>query len=231
MDLSPRLQAIAQKVPQNTRLADVGTDHGYLPVWLLLNGRIESAIAADLRAGPLERAKETAGQYELDGQISFRLCDGLADISKDEVDTVAIAGMGGETIAAILEAAPWTKQDKLLLLQPMTGAPELRRWLQSHGYNILTEEIIREGKRLYSIWSVAGGTMPPMSPAEQWAGVNQNVPLRLDYLCMIEEKAQKALRGHLAAQTLDQAAIALLEAVTTGIQKMKKELTPDDYSG
>lgn len=73
--------------------------------------------------------------------------------------------------------------------------------------------------------------MPPMSPAELWAGVNRNIPLRLDYLCMVEEKAQKALCGHLAAQAPDQAAIAQLEAVTAGIQTMKKELVSDDYSG
>lgn len=130
MELSPRLQAIARQVPQGARLADVGTDHGYLPVWLLLNGRIGYAIAADLRKGPLDRAKGTAQRFEQTDGISFRLCDGLTGIHEEEVDAVAIAGMGGETIAAILEAASWTKKGKLLLLQPMTGAPKLRRWLQ-----------------------------------------------------------------------------------------------------
>ena len=176
MELTPRLQAIAQQIPQGARLADIGTDHGYLPVWLLLHGRIEAAIAADLREGPLDRAKETARQYEQLNKISFRLCDGLTGIAADEVDTVAIAGMGGETIAAILEAAPWTRQGKLLLLQPMTGAPQLRQWLQSHGYAISNEWIVREGKRLYSIWSVRGGTMVPMSLTELWAGINSSNP-------------------------------------------------------
>ena len=124
MELTPRLQAIAFQVPQGARLADIGTDHGYLPAWLLLNGKIETAIAADLRAGPLERARETSRQYGLEGAISFRLCDGLTGIAEDEVDTVAIAGMGGETISAILGNAPWIR-DKLLLLQPMTGASHL----------------------------------------------------------------------------------------------------------
>ena len=151
MELSPRLQAIARQVPQGARLADVGTDHGYLPVWLLLNGQIESAIAADLRAGPLDRARDTARQFQQTNGISFRLCDGLSDIKADEVDTVSIAGMGGETITAILKAAPWTKQNKLLLLQPMTGASKLREWLQINGYVILDENIAQEGKKLYSI--------------------------------------------------------------------------------
>ena len=224
MELTPRLQAIAQQVPQGARLADVGTDHGYLPVWLLLNDRIETAIAADLREGPLNRAKETAQQYRQSEKISFRLCDGLTDIAADEVDTVVIAGMGGETIATILEAAPWTCQEKLLLLQPMTGMPQLRLWLQSHNYSILSEQIVREGKRLYGIWSVRGGWMAPLSPAELWAGKNSRDPLRPDYLTMIEEKAGKALRGQLAAHDPDQTAIAELEEALSGLRKMKKEL-------
>lgn len=224
MELTPRLHAIARQVPKGARLADVGTDHGCLPVWLLLHGQIKAAVAADLRKGPLERARETARQYGQREKISFRLCDGLADIQADEVDTVAIAGMGGETIAAILEAAPWTRRDKLLLLQPMTGAPHLRRWLQTHGYAILEEQVVREGKRLYSIWTVRGGAMPSLSAAELWAGVNRPGPLRLDYLSMIEEKAQKALRGQMSAREPDRTAAAELEEVLLGLRAMKKEL-------
>lgn len=226
MELTPRLGAIAQQVPLGARLADVGTDHGYLPVWLLLNGRIKGAVAADLRKGPLERARETAQQYGQSAAISFRLCDGLTDITSDEVDTVVIAGMGGETIIDILKAAPWTRQEKLLLLQPMTGIPNLRRWLQSNGYAILDEQLAREGKRLYSIWTVKGGTMPPLSPAELWAGENRDGPLRLEYLSMVEKKVQKALQGQLAAREPDQEAVTELEAVLHGLWEMKKELIP-----
>lgn len=224
MELTPRLQAIAQQIPQGAKLADIGTDHGYLPVWLLLNGRIETAVAADLREGPLNRAKETARQYGQGEKISFRLCDGLTGIAADEADTVVIAGMGGDTIAAILEAAPWTRQGKLLFLQPMTGMPQLRRWLQAHNYAVLSEQIVREGKRLYSIWSVKGGKMASLSPAELWAGKNSRDPLRLEYLTMVEEKAEKALRGQLAAREPDQVAIAELNKVLSGLREMKKEL-------
>lgn len=224
MELSPRLQAIARQVPQGARLADVGTDHGYLPVWLLLNGRIGYAIAADLRKGPLDRAKGTARRFGQTDGISFRLCNGLTGIHEEEVDTVAIAGMGGETIAAILEAASWTKKGKLLLLQPMTGAPKLRRWLQRNEYAILQEEIIREGDKLYSLWNVKGGTMPPLSPAEQWAGANRPGPLRLAYLAMVEGKVQKALEGHRASQAPNEVAMAHLSEVLTGLSEMRKEL-------
>ncbi len=224
MELSPRLQAIARQVPQGARLADVGTDHGYLPVWLLLNGRIGYAIAADLRKGPLDRAKGTARRFGQTDGISFRLCDGLTGIHEEEVDTVAIAGMGGETIAAILEAASWTKKGKLLLLQPMTGAPKLRRWLQRNEYAILQEEIIREGDKLYGVWNVKGGTMPPLSPAEQWAGANRPGPLRLAYLAMVEGKVRKALEGYRASQAPNEVAMAHLSEVLTGLSEMRKEL-------
>lgn len=231
MELSPRLQAIARQVSQGARLADVGTDHGYLPVWLLLNDQIECAIATDLREGPLNRARQTAQQYGQTEHVSFRLCDGLADISADEVDTVVIAGMGGETIAAILEAAPWTRHDRYLLLQPMTGAPRLRQWLQTHDYAIEREIIASEGRKLYSIWTVRGGSMRCLSPAELWAGVDSGDPLRPAYLAMLEEKAKKALGGHLAARMPDQAVIAYLETVLSGLREMKKELRSNDHSG
>lgn len=226
MELTPRLQAIAEKIPQGAHLVDVGTDHGYLPVWLLVNGQIEDAIAADLRAGPLERARRTARQYGQSEKISFRLCDGLSDISADEVDTISIAGMGGETIVAILKAAPWTKEGKLLFLQPMTGAPQLRQWLQEHEYTIVRENLVSEGKRIYSIWTVRGGSMPPLSPAELWVGVNNSDPLRLNYLTMMRKKVEKALQGHIAAKKPDLAVIARLEDVSAGLQEMIKELEP-----
>lgn len=225
MELSPRLMSIARKVPKGARLVDVGTDHGRLPVWLLLRGQISSAIAADLRKGPLDRARETARQYGQTARISFRLCDGLAEIGPEEADTVVIAGMGGETIAAILEAAPWTRQGKLLLLQPMTGAPQLRQWLQSHGYAIHSEDISQEGDKLYTDWSVSGGTMRPLAPAELWAGVNRRGPLRHAYLAQMEEKAEKALCGHQSARTPDQTAIGRLEQVISGLRNMREELT------
>ncbi len=224
MELTARLQAIADQVPEGARFADVGTDHAQLPVWLLLNERIPNAIASDLREGPLARARETAQQFGVTGKISFRLCSGLSDISETEADVIAIAGMGGETIAAILEEAPWTRQNKLLLLQPMTSFPELRQWLQEHQYTILQEQIAREGKRLYSIWVVRGGDMPELTPAELWAGRQSKDPLRGDYLNHMIEKAERALSGHRSSRVPDSKAVAELAEVLTGLDQMKKEL-------
>ena len=114
LQLQPRLQCIASLVPQGARLADVGTDHGYLPVWLLQHGRIESAIASDINALPLDHARATAREYGVTERMDFRLCPGLAKIKAEECDAIAIAGMGGETILGILEAAPWTHEYLLL---------------------------------------------------------------------------------------------------------------------
>lgn len=226
MELTPRLQSVADQVPQGARLVDVGTDHAYLPVSLLLAGRISFAIAADLREGPLNNARETAAQYSVSGQLSFRLCDGLSGIGPDEVDTIAIAGMGGETIAAILEAAPWTKEDKLLLLQPMTSFPDLRLWLQENGYQIVKETISREGKRLYSCLTVRAGGMEKLSPAELWVGRQSTDPLRREYLAMMAGKLERALKGQLAASTRDQKEIQALQAALDGIRQMEGELAP-----
>lgn len=223
MELSPRLQAVADQVPEGAVFADIGTDHAYLPVWLLLNGRIDHAIAADLREGPLARARETAAQYGVTDRVSFRLCDGLTGIRAGETDMIAIAGMGGETIASILAAAPWTRECKLLL-QPMTSFPDLRFWLQQNGYMIENEKVVREGERLYSIWNVTGGTMKQLSPAELWVGVQSDDPLRMEYLTMMEEKLERSLRGHLAASTPNETEITALTEILEELRCMKGEL-------
>ena len=166
-ELSPRLRTVEELVPAGARLADVGTDHAYLPAALILEGKIPWAIAADLRRGPLDRARATVQEYGLTGKVAFRLCNGLTGIQPDEVDAVAIAGMGGETIAAILSAAPWVrKRDVPLVLQPMSSMPELRGWLQKNGFSIVEERLAQEGDTLYTALLVRAGEMSPLSPAE-----------------------------------------------------------------
>lgn len=224
MELPPRLRAAADRVPEGARLADVGADHGYLPIWLLLNGRIRRAIASELRPGPLDNARENARFYGVAERMDFRACDGLAAVRPEEVDTVTIAGMGGETIAAILGAASWTREGKTLILQPMTSQPDLRLWLFRHGYAIESESIAREGNRLYSIWTVKGGEMPPLTPAELWAGRQSDDPLRGEYLDHILSKVTRALEGRRAARDKDEAAIAALEEAAAGLNAMKEAL-------
>ena len=156
--LTPRLRLLADWVPAGARLADVGTDHGYLPVWLVLRGRAASAIASDLRPGPLSRAQKTAEDYG--AKLDLRLCDGLSSVAPEECDTVVIAGRGGENIAAILAAAPWTADGgHTLLLQPQSRPEVLRGFLSGHGYVIQREALVRDRGHLYPVMEAGAGTM------------------------------------------------------------------------
>lgn len=197
--LTPRLAAVAALVPQGARLADVGTDHAYLPAYLLQTYQIRRAVVSDLRSGPLSRARATAARYGLTDRMEFRLCDGLSGLRPEEADTIAIAGMGGETIAAILAAAPWTAQGAhRLLLQPMSAQNVLRPWLQSHGYAILRERLACEGNSLYTILQAAPGSMEPLTPAQCWAGRQgrgEASPLRGEYLNRLIVRLSRALEG------------------------------------
>ena len=157
LELSARLNLLADWVRPGARIADVGTDHAYLPVWLSLHDRVTSAIASDLREGPLERARETGRTYGAEG-VDFRLCDGLSGIRPEEADTIVIAGMGGENIASILSAAPWTADGAhTLLLQPQTRAEDLRRFLSNHDYRIVREALVWDRGILYPCMEVIAG--------------------------------------------------------------------------
>ncbi len=195
LELSPRLRLLAQWVPQGARLADVGTDHAYLPVWLDIQDRVSSAIASDLRPGPLARARET-GRIHGARRVEYRLCDGLAAIQPEETDTIVIAGMGGENIAAILAAAPWTKDGAhTLLLQPMTRAEELRAFLSGHGYRVLREALVEDRGTIYPVLSVTAGE-EELSLGQLWGGARlQRDPLGDRYLIERIIRLQGAMAG------------------------------------
>ena len=225
IDLTPRLRMVGKLIPAGVRLTDVGTDHAYLPAALIGEGKIPSAIAADLRQGPLARAKETVRQAGLTGKVAFRLCNGLSGIRPDETDAVAIAGMGGETIAAILSAALWTRERGTpLILQPMSSMPELRGWLQANGFCIEEERLAKEGDTLYTALLVRAGEMPPLSPAALWAGKNNSDPLRGEWLDMWIARTGRALEG--MARSRGEEVLPrrrALEEVREGLAKMKEE--------
>jgi len=168
--LSPRLQKAASLVPAGAILADVGTDHGYVPAWLLLHGVIRAAVATDINSGPLSRAAETAKKCGVADRLELVLCDGLSGLPPRCADTVLISGMGGETIAHILQAAPWTREGTALILQPQSKQPELRRWLYANGCHITGEHLAKEGDKLYTILTAAGGASPMPDTAALYAG-------------------------------------------------------------
>lgn len=168
IQLPARLRAVAERIPPGARVADIGTDHARLPVWLVQNGRAENVIATDIRPKPLERARRLVGLCGLDGRIRLVLADGLNGFTPAMADTVVMAGMGGDSIAALLRAAP-PLPGALFLLQPMTHAERLRAFLAEAGYVLETETLAREGRRLYCILAARpGGTARSLLPAEEY---------------------------------------------------------------
>ena len=155
MNIGSRLKTAAELVRQNSRLADIGTDHAYLPAYLVLSGRVVSAIACDIVKGPLDNALNTLKEYNLTEKIELRLCDGLQGVKDNEVDDIVICGMGGELIATIIDNAKWVKSPDIhLVLQPMSAVDDLRSYLSSNGFRVDEEVLVKDGKRLYIVLSV-----------------------------------------------------------------------------
>ena len=150
--LSPRLTHAAALIREGAFLADVGTDHAYLPIALCLDGRIRGAVASDINKGPIERAEENIKKYSLKNKISLCHCDGLSEIERFSPTDISILGMGGELIVKILSAAPWTKSGGIrLCLQPMTHAEILRAYLAAEGYTVVDEAIAVEDDKIYQL--------------------------------------------------------------------------------
>lgn len=160
MKLSKRLEMIASFVYKGSKIADIGTDHGYIPIYLVKEGIISTALAMDVRKGPLERAEQHIRQFGLDGQIEVRLSDGLKKLSPGEADTVIIAGMGGELIIHILEEGKhvWDTT-KHLILSPQSGLFRVRKYLEQNGFSIKREAMLKEDGKYYTVMEAEKGSM------------------------------------------------------------------------
>lgn len=156
--LSPRLYAIASQVPSGARVADIGTDHAYIPIYLVQNKIVQHAIASDVRQGPVDKAIRNVIRYGLANHIDVRLGNGLEKIKNNEVDTVILAGMGGVLMTEILSnALPLLQTIQTLILQPNIGPEEVRKWLEKERYKIINEELVEENNKLYNIIVAAHG--------------------------------------------------------------------------
>jgi tRNA (adenine22-N1)-methyltransferase len=170
--MNRRLESLYSMINSRIGVIDVGTDHGYLPICLAERGYKGALFASDINAGPLHTAITNARAAHLEERIRFLLCDGLALCPPAEVDTVVIAGMGGDTICSILDAAEWTMEARVqLVLQPMTKAEVLRAWLVSNGYGIEQETLTVDSGTLYQALSARfSGQNTPLSDAECFVG-------------------------------------------------------------
>lgn len=163
MKLAPRLKKIADLVLKNSRVADIGTDHGYIPIYLLQNQITSHIIASDVNEGPLRIAKKNIISYGFTKEIEIRLGSGLQVLKVGEVDTVIIAGMGGMLIAELLEAdIRITKSIETFILQPMQAQKELRKYLLSSGFKIYQDILVKEDFRIYEIIVAKKGSQTVM---------------------------------------------------------------------
>lgn len=149
---TPRLQAICSKISASA-VADIGTDHAYIPINALLQNRCARAAASDIREGPLEIARANVKKYNLADKISLRLGAGLSQIESGEAEEIIIAGMGGMMIRDIIaEDMQKARSAQRLILQPMNAAAELRQFLFENGFRIFCEDIAVEGFKVYNIF-------------------------------------------------------------------------------
>lgn len=149
--LSDRLYTVSTLVPKDARVADIGTDHGHLPIYLIKNEISPFCIASDIREKPLNSARANI-EKSATANIDTRLGAGLDTVSPHEVDCIVIAGMGGEVIAEILHNAKWVQSEKYtLIFQPMTSADALRRYLCENGFSIQSETAVEENRKIYTV--------------------------------------------------------------------------------
>ena len=221
--LTPRLRQIAEQIMPCACVADIGTDHAYLPAFLCITKKADRGIASDIRRGPLQRAEATLNRYGLTSCIETRLGGGVDTLKPGEADCIVIAGMGGLMIGEILKANPAVfAAAGQILLQPMTAVPELRTFLYENGYTILTETLAKEEEKLYHILSVKAAQEPePCTDAELYFGkqlLSGNGEYVSDYIRKQQRKLTKMAEGLKQSKTNDAAerlahTLALLDAI------------------
>ncbi len=176
--LSERLRRAADFVRQGAYIADIGTDHAYLPIVLLAEGKICGGVASDVNDGPLGRAQQNIRECGMGELLKTKLCDGLSELREDHPEDILILGMGGELITRILSDAPWTKSPSIrLILQPMTHPEVLRAFLLREGYSIVDEVLVKDEK-IYQILCAEHAGIPPRKPYTELELLLGREPLR-----------------------------------------------------
>lgn len=226
LPISKRLLCCASMVQSGSRVADIGTDHGYLGIYLLQSGAARHVIACDLRKDPLENARRNAKLFGVDGEMELRLSDGLEKILPDEVDTVVMAGMGGDLIQKILSQCPWRKREGLqFILQPQSAGNVLRRWLCEDGFEIQREEPVQDGHFLYTVMDIRQGEPAPLTPGTEYASpalLASGSPLVGNYLARVENALQETVRGLTNAEKQRPERLSYFRQALLEIQEMRK---------
>ena len=171
LKISDRLAAVAGLIPQDANLVDIGTDHGYVPIWLLQNKRIQSAIAMDVNKGPLAKARENRDKYGFTHVMDLRLSNGLEKLNPGEGDSVLIAGMGGPLMIRIIEEGRSNASSiQTWVLQPQSEIPSVRRYLHEHDFIIEEEIILKDEGKYYMAMKAVPGMSNPWTDLEYLFG-------------------------------------------------------------
>lgn len=194
LPISNRLLCCASMLTPGCRVADIGTDHGYLPIDLLQKQIASFVVAADLREQPLAKARYNAHRYGVADKIRFTLSDGLEAIVPDEVDTIVCAGMGGDCIVHILQAAAWLRDARYtLVLQPQSAGQALRKFLTESGFAIEKETLAKDGGFYYTVLRARFGEATPLTPGQQYVSP-QLLQSGSEYLPAYLARIESALR-------------------------------------
>lgn len=226
--MNVRLEKIVEHINNGLGVIDVGTDHGYIPLYLAHNGYNGGIYASDINEGPLKSAMRNAAEEGLERRIKFLLCDGLALCPPDKVDTIVIAGMGGDTICGILDSAEWCMDAKYrLILQPMTKAEILRYWLANNGFELTDEEFVADNGIDYQIICARYGKNTLISDAELFVGRLENIkkdPLAKRAVDTFIKRFSYELDGMGRSANPNSGRIKLCTGILTGLEEMRDVL-------
>ncbi len=231
-ELSPRLGSAAQLVRQGATFADIGTDHAYLPIFLLKEGRIARAFCSDINEGPLATAKKNAEAAGVSERITFTLADGAEALLGRGITDYAICGMGGELIADIISAAPHLKDESIILiLQPMSRHAHLRRYLASEGFSILAESYSRDsGKNYVCFLARYENSSRDISAAEaEFGGEDCEIVNLGAQIAYLEERKRSFMRiadGKTRGGESAPAELSLADEADRRIENIKKLIHP-----
>lgn len=194
MELSKRLAAIAGLVTEGAVAADVGTDHGYVPIYLAETGKCARVIAMDVNPGPLERALEHIREHGLEQRIETRLSDGLTGLKKGEADTMIAAGMGGGLVIRILEeSADVVSGIREFILQPQSEIHKVRAYLNQNGFRLLEENMVEDEGKFYPMMKLVHGEEPAYTELELYFGrglLAERHPVLRHFLIREEERIE-----------------------------------------
>ncbi|MDO5424814.1 MAG: class I SAM-dependent methyltransferase [Eubacteriales bacterium] len=229
MQLSIRMKNVSSLVTPGECLADIGTDHGYIPIELVREGRVKRALAMDINEGPLLRAEENIRRFGLEKQIETRLSDGAKALKRNEADRAVIAGMGGGLVIKILtEGAEVFETVQELILQPQSELSRVRKFLQGHAYRIDAENMVIDEGKYYPMMRAVHGSMEPLSEEEALYGpllLKNGNPVLRRFLEKEQKNFENILRG-LKKETGENAArrISEIEERLSLIQKAKERM-------